>query len=58
MDTATVRALGFILACNARVEGMRAANLHAERTDAPLYDEQAFMAEAAQMESIAHELQS
>lgn len=59
MNEQTVRALGFILACNARVEGMRAANQQRAATgDSMAYSSGDFDAEAAQMERIAHELQS
>jgi hypothetical protein len=59
MNEQTVRALGFILACNARVEGMRAANQQrAAVGESMAYDSHDFDAEAAQMERIAHELQS
>jgi hypothetical protein len=58
MNDETVRALGFILACNARVEGMRAMNMQRSATgDSMAYDEQEFFHEAAQMEIIAHGLQ-
>ena len=58
MNEQTVRALGFILACNARVEGMKSHNLHVQHVGgSDFYDEQAFFHEAAQMEIIAHELQ-
>lgn len=58
MDAATVRALGFILACNARVEGMKAENMAKARISEPMaYDDVDFNGQAYQMERIAHELQ-
>jgi len=55
MDEATVRALGFILACNARVAGMQAANQQRVILgESIMYDEEHFNNEAAQMENIAH----
>lgn len=58
MNEVIVRALGFILACNARVEGMRAANQQRQILgESTAYDEGNFMAEAAMMENIAHDLQ-
>lgn len=57
MDETTVRALGFILACHARVLGMHAANqVRESKGEAHAYDQQAFFAEASSMENIAHTL--
>jgi len=58
MNEQTVRALGFILACNARVEGMKAENMAKARVSEPMaYDDDDFNNQAFQMERIAHELQ-
>lgn len=56
-DASTVRALGFILACYARVEGMKANNQQADPAGGGQYQEEAFYHEAAQMEIIARDLQ-
>ena len=54
MTTYTVRALGLILACNARVHGMVAANKSREVSgDSMMYSEDQFQAEASEMEQIA-----
>lgn len=59
MNEQTVRALGFILACNARVEGMRAANRQREALgESMMYAEEEFFAEANAMDNIASGLQS
>jgi hypothetical protein len=58
MDEQTVRALGFILACNARVEGMRAANQQREHLgESMAYTEHDFSVEGFEMENIARNLQ-
>lgn len=57
MEYETVRALGFILACNARVEGMRAENQQrAALGESMAYTASDFNAEAFEMENIARQL--
>lgn len=57
MDEHTVRALGYILAAYARIEGMKAANMQRQLVGESLaYDEGAFSGEAFQLEEIARNL--
>jgi hypothetical protein len=53
----TARCLGLIAACNARIEGMKAANAKwALSKVSPLYEEADFFNEAAELERIAMEV--
>lgn len=57
MNEQTVRALGLLLACNARVEAMRAANMQCQALgESMAYDSGDFNDEAVVMELIANGL--
>lgn len=56
MNAVQVQTLAHILAANARVEGMRAANQHRLSLGHSIaYDEEHFFAEAAHLETLAEQ---